>query len=66
MIVEFIIFASIALALGFVGTWLLRPSLRRRIEAPKHAFQARLRAYNQDMIEPREDRNGRNDEHSEG
>lgn len=56
MIIDIIIVMSIALAAAFVVAWVLRPALRSRIEAPKHTFQAELRAYNRGVCETREDR----------
>ena len=63
MIAGIIVLLSVALALAYVVAWLLRPSFRRRIEAPKHAFQAQLRAYNRGMLDGREDRDRSRDEH---
>ncbi len=45
MITTFIVTASVALVVGFGAMWLLKPGLRRRIEAPKHLFANQVRQY---------------------
>jgi len=42
-----IVFGSLALAGVFSAAWLLRPRLRRAIEAPKHVFAGRVQRYDQ-------------------
>jgi hypothetical protein len=50
-----IIGGSITLAVVFSAAWLLRPSWRRAIEAPKHSFAARVRQYDRKCRGPDED-----------
>jgi hypothetical protein len=53
MISNFIVISSIILALIFTLAWLARPSLRKRIEAPKHFFQEQLQQYNRELRDTR-------------
>jgi hypothetical protein len=63
MISAFIVISSILLAAAFTIAWLTRPNLRRRIEAPKYAFQRQLDAYNHQVQDSLKDRtNGGTDE----
>jgi hypothetical protein len=48
MIATFIVLSSLLLAAIFIVAWLLKPDFRRRIEAPKYAFQQQLDRYNQE------------------
>jgi len=45
MISTIIVFSSLVLALTFTVLWLTMPSLRRRVEAPKHLFAEQVRQY---------------------
>jgi hypothetical protein len=49
-----IVGGSLALAVLFAAAWLLRPAWRSAIEAPKHGFAARVRAYDRACREPGE------------
>jgi hypothetical protein len=42
---DVVVLGSLALAAAFALAWLLRPALRRQIEAPKHGFAAHVRHY---------------------
>ena len=44
---DLIVLGSLALAAVFWLAWLLRPTLRRQIEAPKHEFAAQVRQYDE-------------------
>ena len=61
MISNFIVISSLILALLFTVAWLTRPGLRRRIEAPKHIFQAQVERYNPYSEVNREDLKGDSD-----
>ena len=45
MISAIVIGLSVVLAIAFIAAWLLNPTLRARIEKPKHDFQSQLRRY---------------------
>lgn len=45
MITDLIVLASVALTMAFVTAWAVSPSLRRRIERPKHRFLEDVRGY---------------------
>jgi hypothetical protein len=62
MIAEFIVITSVLLAALFGIAWLLLPSFRRRIEAPKYDFQQHLQAYNRQIDFSRHNRNEAPDE----
>ncbi len=47
MIATLIVLGALALAVAFSAAWLLRPALRRQIEAPSHRFAARARQYDE-------------------
>jgi len=49
MVTTIIVVASLALAAAFTLGWLLKPSLRAQIEAPKHFFQEQVRQYDRDL-----------------
>jgi len=49
MVTTIIVVASLALAAAFTLGWLLKPSLRAQIEAPKHFFQDRVRQYDRGL-----------------
>jgi len=44
-----VVAVTVVLAAAFVGVWLLRPDLRRRIERPKHEFEERVRRYDRGL-----------------
>jgi hypothetical protein len=57
-----IVISAIVFGVVFSLAWLLRPTLRERIERPKHGFQASVRRYDQsfqDTADGEEDRNPR-------
>ena len=45
MITNIIVFASLALAVGFAAAWIARPELRAWIERPKYQFQDAVQRY---------------------
>ena len=47
MIVNLIVFSSVAFAVVFFIAWLLRPDLRAWIERPKYRFQLNVQSYDQ-------------------
>jgi len=49
MTLDIIVWAAVGLAAVFIGAWLLRPELRRRIERPKHQFAERVRRYDRSL-----------------
>jgi len=58
---DLIVGGSLALAGVFWLAWLLRPTLRRQLEAPKHDFAAQVRQYDEAFSAPAE-RNATADE----
>ncbi len=54
---DLIVLGSLALAAAFAVAWLLRPALRRQIEAPKHGFATQVRHYDS-ACRAREERKG--------
>ena len=62
MITTTIVLASLALAAAFTLTWLLKPSLREQIEAPKHLFQEQVQQYDRGVQDARERSGGGSDE----
>jgi hypothetical protein len=56
MIADVIVIGAVALAVAFSVAWLVRPALRRQIEAPKHAFERQVRQYDRVCQEARERR----------
>ena len=62
MITTIIVVASLALAAAFTLAWLLKPSLREQIEAPKHLFHDRVRQYDESIEAPRSVSGGSSDE----
>lgn len=61
MVATIIVIASLALAVAFTLAWLLKPSVREQIEAPKHLFQDRVRQYDQGLNDDRERPGGSSD-----
>jgi hypothetical protein len=61
MMTTVVVAASLALGIAFCVAWLLAPSLRRRIEAPKHWFQHEAERYDRACISTH-DEQGRSDE----
>ena len=53
MITTIIVVASLVLAAAFTLAWLLKPSVREEIEAPKHLFHDQVRQYDQGLETPR-------------
>ena len=49
MISAFIVITSILLTVVFGIAWIAMPGLRKKIEAPKYAFQDQLQAYNRQV-----------------
>jgi len=47
MMVDWIVFGSIAFGVIFFAAWLVRPDLRAWIERPKYRFQANVQSYDQ-------------------
>jgi hypothetical protein len=45
MIPDLLVYAVLALSAGFALLWALSPTLRARIEAPKHLFVEQIRRY---------------------
>ncbi|NIW25415.1 MAG: hypothetical protein GWN29_13095 [Gammaproteobacteria bacterium] len=62
MITTIIVVASLALAAAFTLAWLLKPSLREQIEAPKHLFHDQVRQYDRDIETARSVSGGSSDE----
>ncbi len=62
MITTIIVVASLALAAAFTLAWLLKPSLRQQIEAPKHLFHDRVRQYDEFIETARSVSGGSSDE----
>ena len=57
-----IVISAVVFGAIFSLAWLLRPAFRKRIEQPKHGFQASVRRYDQrfqDTADGEEDRNPR-------
>jgi len=47
VIIDIIVFSSIAFAVAFFTAWLAIPSLRTWVERPKYRFQANVQSYDQ-------------------
>ena len=62
MISTIIVVASLALAAAFTLVWLLTPSLREQIEAPKHLFHDQVRQYDQSLKDDGKSPGGSSDE----
>ena len=62
MITTIIVVASLALAAAFTLAWLLKPSLREQIEAPKHLFHDQVRQYDQGLDTAPSESGGSSDE----
>jgi hypothetical protein len=44
-LIDLLVFSALAAAIAFVAAWLASPALRRWIEQPKYAFQARINEF---------------------
>jgi len=45
MIIDVIVYSSIAFAVVFLAVWLVVPDLRAWVERPKYRFQANVQSY---------------------